>query len=93
MTYTVEITNDESIILNYALGLAQAAIDGLSYDSKTTITDVDKISLQDAIDYLSAVVGARDKMIEDAGFNDVDKTKRLLKGLHEKITPLMNTEK
>jgi hypothetical protein len=32
-------------------------------------------------------------MIEDAGYNDMNKAKRLLEGLQEKITLLMNTEK
>ena len=32
-------------------------------------------------------------MIEDAGYNDMNKAKRLLEGVQGKITPLMNTEK
>jgi hypothetical protein len=41
----------------------------------------------------SSVLSVIDKSIEDAGYNDMNKAKRLLEGVQGKITPLMNTEK
>ena len=45
--------NDEPIFLHYTLNLA---LDGLSHDSRTTITDINKLGFQDATNYLSSVI-------------------------------------
>jgi hypothetical protein len=42
MTYKVKITN-EPIFLHFTLNLA---LDGLSYDSRTIITDINKLGLK-----------------------------------------------
>ena len=92
MTYKIEITNEESVFLYYALSLADNTIHGIKYNSRFDTTTGD-ISLEEAIDYISLIVGTRDKMIADAAGRDKDKAMRLLESLYQKITSVMNTEK
>jgi hypothetical protein len=53
MTYKVKITNDEPIFLHFTLNLA---LDGISYDSRTIITDIKKLGLQVTTNYFSSVI-------------------------------------
>jgi hypothetical protein len=53
MTYKVKITNDEPICLHFTLNLA---LDGLSYDSRTIISDMNQLGLQDTTNYFSSVI-------------------------------------
>jgi hypothetical protein len=59
MRCKVKITNDEPIFLHFTLNLA---LDGISYDSRTIITDINKLGLQDTTNYFSSVTRFRDKI-------------------------------
>lgn len=80
--YKIEISNEECIFLHYALNLMDNAINGIPSDTRYD-TDVNKIGLQEAIDYLGLIIGTRDKTLEDAAGSDNKKARGLLDSLHK----------
>lgn len=90
--HNIEITNDECVFLHYTLELMTNAISSeIPYDTRSECADINKIGLQDALDYLGLVVGTRDKAIEDAAGGDIEKVRVFIESLHKKITYKMNT--
>jgi hypothetical protein len=88
--YKIEISNEECRFLQYALNLMDNAINGIPSDTRYD-TDVNKIGLREAIDYLGLIIGTRDKTLEDAAGNDKQKALGLLNSLHEKLLKVINT--
>jgi hypothetical protein len=88
--YNIEISNEERIFLHHALNLMDYAISSIPYDSRFA-TNVNKIGLSDAIDYIGYILGTRDKTLDDAAGGDMNRAQALLDSLHKKIGFNMNT--
>jgi len=54
-------------------------------------TNVNKIGLSDAIDYIGYILGTRDKTLDYAAGGDMNRAQALLDSLHKKIAFNMNT--
>jgi tartrate dehydratase beta subunit/fumarate hydratase class I family protein len=50
------------------------------------LTDINKISVGDVMEYLGYIIHTRDKTLDDAAGGDIKRAKALLNSLHNKIT-------
>jgi hypothetical protein len=73
--YNIEISNDECVFLYYSLEVMKQAISSsIPYDTAPY-----KVGLEDA------VLGIRDKAMENAAGGDIEKARAFIDSLHKKI--------